>query len=477
MKYILFFTLYISTLIISFLIIFLERKRPEKTIAWLMLCIVFPPLGLLLYIFVGREWKRHRLEDYENTRELHRLIGPILKDEKYKKYSNLIELMVKNSESPIFYNNVIKIYKDGEEKFKDFKEELLKAKHHIHLEYYIVNSDKIGNEIKDILIKKANEGVEVRFIIDRMGSVKTKKSFLNEMRKSGIDIVVYSYFLAPIFRVINTQINYRNHKKIAVIDGKIGFIGGMNIGDEYLGKGKFGYWRDTTIMVKGDFVLGLQSFFLDDYISIKKVNQSKDIFPTKINEYFPLIEEEYGQELMQLVKSGPNSEYPAIMHTILKMIYMATKKINISTPYFVPSESIMEGLKIALLSGVEVNILFPDLSDHKIVHYASRTYLYELMKCGAKVYFYKKEAFMHAKVITVDDEIVTVGSANMDIRSFELNYEANAVIYDIAVVKKFNNQFCNDMKQSKIATLEEFEKCKRCDKFLEGLCRILSALL
>ncbi|MHC1684296.1 MAG: cardiolipin synthase [Clostridiaceae bacterium] len=468
---------YLILLVISCSIIFLERKSAEKTIAWLLVFVVLPPVGIFLYVFVGRNWKRRRLSDERALKELRELIKPILRKDKYKKYTSLVNLVTNNSESPVFYNNKIKIYKDGCEKFKEFKEDLLSAKNNIHLEYYIVNSDELGNEIKDILIQKVKEGVEIRFIIDKMGSAHTKKRFIDEMKENGIDVEIYSYFLAPFLRLINTQVNYRNHRKIAVIDGKIGYIGGINIGNEYLGKGKLGYWRDTALRIEGEAVLGLQGFFLDDYIDIKNVNKSKMLLPRDIKSLFPSFKERYDESLVQFVKSGPNSEYPNIMHAILKMITMATKKINITTPYFVPNESIMEALKIAILSGVDVKIVFPGRGDHFLVHYASRTYLYELVKCGAKVYFYKEDSFVHSKVITIDGAFGSVGSANMDIRSFELNYEANAIVYDENVIQELDRQFYYDIKESRLLDVDYFENSNRKTKMLESFSRILSSLL
>ena len=288
----------------------LERKQPEKTIAWLLILTLLPPIGLILYIFLGRNWKRNKLNDRINPK-INDLISPILDEYPEKQYVPLMELLAFNSDSPIFVNNDIKIYKDGVEKFKDLKEELLNAKHHIHLEYYIVNSDEIGNEIKDILIKKALEGVKVRFIIDKVGSSSLKRSYIKDLKKAGVSVVMYSYFLAPLLKVINTQINYRNHRKIVVIDGQVGFLGGINIGDEYLGRNKkFGYWRDTHLMIKGDFVLALQAVFLDDFITIEKANNSYTFYDKEFDKYFPenIVAKE--RVLMQLVKSGPDSTFP-----------------------------------------------------------------------------------------------------------------------------------------------------------------------
>ena len=453
----------------------LERKQPEKTIAWLLILILLPPIGLILYIFLGRNWKIHKLND-KISDEVNELISPIIKEYVHKQYIPLIELLANNSDSPIFVNNEITIFKNGEEKFKHLKDQLQSATHHIHLEYYIVKSDAIGNELKDILIKKSLEGVHVRFIIDRVGAIKMKKSFIKDLKNAGVDVVIYSYFLAPILRHINTQINYRNHRKIAIIDGKVGFVGGINIGDEYLGKSRMGYWRDTHIMVKGDFVMGLQAVFLDDFLTIQQANNIYSFYDLEFNNYFPTTNVT-DNIMMQLVKSGPDSEFPAIMQGIFKMISTATESIYITTPYFVPPESIMDALRIAALGGLDVKIIFPEQADHFMVNRASRTYLGDLMRCGVKVYFYEKKSFIHAKTMTVDSTICTLGTANMDRRSFELNYEINCVIYDYTITKKIEDIFREDLKQCREFTLDEYENSDKTTKFIEGVARIFSSLL
>lgn len=456
-------------------IVVLERKQPEKTIAWLLVLTLLPPVGLILYIFLGRNWKIHKLND-KISDEVNELISPIIEEYKYKQYIPLIELLAKNSDSPVFINNEIKIFRDGNEKFKSLKEELLKATHHIHLEYYIVKSDIISNEIKEILIKKSLEGVKVRFIIDRVGAIKMRKSFITELISAGVDVVIYSYFLAPLLRLINTQINYRNHRKIAIIDGRVGFLGGINIADEYLGKSKFGYWRDTHIMVKGDFVMGLQAIFLDDFLTIQQANNNYTFYDLEFNNYFPTTTAK-DDVMMQLVKSGPDSEFPAIMQGMFKMISTATKNIYITTPYFVPSESIMDALRIAALGGLDIKIIFPERADHFMVNRASRTFLGELMRCGVKVYFYNKNSFVHAKTMTIDGKICTLGTANMDRRSFELNYEINSVIYDETITKQLEDLFFEDLKNCREFTLEEYETSNKLNKFIEGVARIFSSLL
>ncbi|MBP2031363.1 cardiolipin synthase [Clostridium algifaecis] len=469
------YSIIIINAIVSVIIIVLERKNPEKTIAWLSVFIVLPVLGLVAYTFLGRNWKKHTLHDETNI-NIEELIDEAIKQVKSYTYKPLIELLSKNSESPLFTNNSIKIFKNGVEKFSYLKEELLKAKHHIHMEYFIIKSDSIGNEIKDILIKKSREGVDVRLILDRVGCIKLKRSYINELISAGVDVVQYSYFLAPLLRHINTQINYRNHRKIVVIDGKIGFVGGINIGDEYLNKGKFGYWRDTHIMVKGDFVFGLQAVFIDDFATIKAANKEYFFYDGNFEEFFPQTETD-SNKLMQLVKSGPDSEFPAIEQAVLKMISMAKDHIYITTPYFVPTESILNAIKVASLSGVDVRILFPGRYDHILVYYASMTYLDDMVKNGVKIYFYDKDSFIHAKTTSIDGNLCTIGTANMDIRSYELNYEINAMIYDEETTEELDDLFFQDLKISKRATEDYFNNLSPINKIFQGFCRIFSSLL
>ena len=461
--------------IVLLAIIILERRSPEKTIAWFLVFMALPPLGILLYIFIGRNWKKHKLNN-SFTSFAKEVVDNFINKTHQTEFKPLLELLAKNSESPVFANNGIEVFNNGKDKFDALKAELEKADHHIHLEYFIVKSDQIGNEIKDILIKKSLAGVRVIFIIDKVGSYKLKHTYIKELKDAGVEVVYYTYFLAPLLRRLNTQINYRNHRKIAIIDGKVGFLGGINIGDDYLGKGKLGYWRDTHIMVKGDFVLGLQAVFLNDYFHIKHTNGSNDLFIGEADKYCPITSDD-GNKTMQLVLSGPDSEYPAIMQCILKMMSMAQKSIFITTPYFIPTESLLEALKVAALGGVEIKILFPGRFDHYIVYQASQTYLREMIKYGAKVYFYDKNAFVHAKVLTIDGEICSVGTANMDIRSYMLNYEVNTVIYDEEITARLESDFDMDLLKSIEITEEYFDKMPMYQKFIQSLARVLSYLL
>ncbi len=472
-----FFISFIVNLFIIFIIILFGIKRPEKTLSWILILIILPPVGLILFIFLGRNWKINTLDKKSKEKTLQ-LITFTKSKKNYilNEYESIINLIAATSYSPLFINNKVTILDGGINKFKILKEKLMNATNHIHLEYYIVKNDQIGNEIKDILIKKAKEGIKVRFIIDKVGSIKLNRKYIKELENAGVDVVFYSYVLAPFLRLINTQINYRNHRKIVVIDSKIAFLGGINIGDEYLGLGKMGKWDDCHIMIEGDCVLGLQSVFLDDFSSIKKYNNEEISILNNVEEYFRSFNHN-GTVPMQIIKSGPDSEFPSILHSLIKMISSAKKSINIISPYFIPSEGLMDSLKIAILSGVNISLIFPEKADHFAVNRASKTYLYELQKIGAKIYYYNKNAFIHSKLLTVDEKICTIGTANLDIRSFELNYEINTIIYDEDLTKDFNNLFENLLKNCRHFSYIEYENRSMFNKLIDGFARLLSSIL
>ncbi len=466
--------LILNSLIILTVII-LEKRQPEKTIAWILIFLIVPPLGIIFYLVFGKSWaKKSTPKGFAtyNRETLDKLIG----ENKDEDVITLIKLISRNSNSPLFINNHIEIFRDGNEKFPVLLEEMKNAVHNIHLEYYIVKDDHIGRQIKDVLIAKAKEGVKVRFLIDKVGSLKASRKYFKEMKEAGVSIVSYPPPESIFFNIINIKLNFRNHRKIAVIDDTIGFIGGINIGDEYLGKGKMGYWRDTHIMVKGDFAFGLQAVFFNDFLALKRRRTRSILFNEALKKFHSLQDSPEGS-IMQFIISGPDSEYPAFMQSILKMISMADKQIFISSPYFIPNDSIMDALKSAALAGLDVRILFPGKPDHYIVYKASLTYLRELSKYGVKVYFYDKNAFIHSKTLTIDGKIGTVGSANMDNRSFYLNFELNAVIYDEKVIEKLDDMFYDDLKVSTRVTSEYFDNLSHVEKSIQAVSRIFSALL
>jgi len=468
--------------VVATTVIILERKRPEKTISWLLIFAVIPLIGFGIYLFFGRNWKRRKL-----TSDIYLDSNPALSEEEEKwlkkvlgendtQYLQLINLLKRNSKSPLFLGNDIEIFKNGKEKFTSFFKSIENAKESIHLEYYIVKDDDTGKKLKDLLIKKAKEGVEVKFIMDKIGSGRLKKSYIKQLKNVGVEIAFYSYFLSPVLKFINTQVNYRNHRKIAIIDSEIGFIGGINIGNEYIGKSSLGYWRDLHLKVRGEAVNGLQKIFFEDYQKIVKAKRKQEKMDPDPSKHFKR-QERPGDSLIQIAVSGPDSDNSSIMQMIHKMITIAKDHIYIATPYFVPNDSILSALKIAALSGVKVKILFPGKMDHFLVYFASRTYLEEIIKYGVEVYFYKKDRFIHSKFVSIDGLISTVGTANIDIRSFELNYETNLLIYDREKTKQIENIFLDDLKISSRISQDYFNNQPFIIKFAEAFSRIFSNLL
>jgi cardiolipin synthase len=343
---------------------------------------------------------------------------------------------------------------------KDIKE----AEHFIHLQYYIVRDDKLGKRIIRLLADKAREGVEVKFLYDGMGNALNSPMFNKPLKEAGGEVQL---FLPPK----GIRINYRNHRKLAIIDGKIGYIGGLNIGDEYLGEVKrFGYWRDTHIRVVGDCVHDMELRFQMDW------NFTKG---TKIGfneKYFPYIPKQADSVPMQIVSSGPDTRWNSVQHGYFRMITEANRRIYIATPYFVPDDSILEALKTAALSGVDVRIIIPGTPDHLFVYWSSLSYLGELLDAGVRCYEYTK-GFIHSKVISMDGMISSVGTANVDVRSFKLNFEVNAFMYDERVTAEIDAQFARDFRDSHEITKDEYDTRSRQTKIREAFSRLISPLL
>lgn len=477
--------IYIINLIIVWLLVFYKRERPEKVIGWFVVLMLLPYIGLILYLYMGINWKDTVL----NTKFSNEVLDFVdfTVNEFEGEYKPIARLVSNTNSSPMFLFNKVKIFKDGIGKFEELLKDLEGASHHIHMEYYIVREDDIGRKVLDTLKKKAKEGVKVRLIIDKIGGRFISSDYRKELIASGVELVTFTAAFAFVSKIIDLSLNYRLHRKIVVIDGKIGYIGGNNIGDEYVSKSSFGYWRDTHIRVEGDFVLGLQGLFFDDFFAVLHRNEHakkweyrkrSEIYKREKNfeEYFPKSEvQEYLP--MQLAYSGPESPLYSIELLFIKMMSLAKERILISTPYFIPSEGTMSQLKAALMAGVDVRIMYPAQYDHPIVGHASMTYLGELLELGAKIYLYNKESFAHNKALVVDGKIFTVGTANFDVRSFFFNYECNGIIYDETLASKMEELFFEDVEKSKELTLEDYLKRPRSTFMIESLARVFSLLM
>lgn len=490
--------LFLGYLIISYLasaaismVIILENRDPARTVTWLLIFLLLPGVGLLIYAVFGRNirkikiFKTQKLANdikeeklFENLEEIQELVKleqdsikeRSLADDELADYSKkrVISLLLNTGMFPFTTNNNIDVYIDGNQKFENLIKDIKSAKDHIHLEYFIIKDSEIGRKIRDLLIEKAKKGVKIRILYDDVGCWRFwfHRKFFNEMKKHGIDIMP---FLPAKFPIIGSKLNYRNHRKIVVIDGKVGYTGGINIGDEYVGKNKkFGYWRDTHIRIEGTSVYLLQmTFLIDWYYTTKEI--------ILIKKYFPKMSY-CGDSMVQVVASGPDSDWEAIHYAYFSAICQAKKSIYIETPYFIPDESILRALKSAALSGVDVRIIFPKIADHKMVNSASYSYFADILKSGGKVYLYTK-GFIHSKIVIIDDKISSTGSANMDLRSFMLNFEINAFIYDKDVIEIMTKDFFEDMKNSEELDESDFENRNIIIKAKESISRLFSPIL
>ena len=466
--------------ILAVIIVFFQRREPQSVWTWLLLLYFIPILGFIFYLFLGTDMHKKRMfrikeiEDHLNEairRQEYRLQKKELgnRSPEIEEYSDLVMYNLGTSGAMLTDDNDIDIFTDGKEKFRVLTEDMQRAEKYIHIQYYIIKNDVLFQSIKDVLVKKAAEGVEVRILYDGMGGRFVKKSCWQELNRQGIRT---SEFFPALLRRLHLRINYRNHRKIVVIDGKIGYVGGFNIGKEYIGlEDRFGYWRDTHLRITGSAVASLELRFALDWNYSSKEN----LFMT--DKYAVQENTESRQRCeVQIVSSGPDSRYRNVRDNYLRMIGKAKKSIYIQTPYFIPDEAILSALMIAVRSGIEVNVMIPCKPDHPFVYWATYSYIGDLVMEGAKCYIYNN-GFLHAKGMVVDDKVLCYGTANMDIRSFALNFEVNAVIYNEGMARRMREIFEEDLKVSKQITRNLYMSRSLLIRFKEQVCRLLSPLL
>lgn len=461
-------------------IIFFERKEPKSVWAWLLLLTFLPGLGFVFYLLLGtnlRKKKMFRMKEIED--DLHKLVkyqeqklrhnSEELLSEELKEYADLVMYNLETSGAVLTQENEVTILTDGNEKFDSLLEDIKKAKHFIHMEYYIIKNDVLFNRLVTALQEKVKEGVEVRILFDGMGCRSVSHRYWRKLRESGIQT---AEFFPALFRRFHLRVNYRNHRKIVVIDNKVGYVGGFNIGREYIGLDeKFGYWRDTHLRIRGDAVYGLQLRFLLDwnYAAQENLFAGED-FPEYLD---PGI---IDGSRIQIISSGPDLSRQQIRDNYLQMIHKAKKSILIQTPYFIPDEAVLTALIIAVKSGVDVRIMIPCKPDHPFVYWATYSYVGELLSEGAKVYTYEN-GFLHSKGMVTDEQVFCYGTANMDIRSFALNFEVNAIVYDPKAAGRMADLFRQDLEKCREITPELYGARGIWIRFKEQICRLLSPLL
>lgn len=457
-------------------IIFFQRRDPSNALPWIIVLFLLPVLGFILYLIFGFNYYKKKRFDLKAEadraflersieRQSARLTAERQKDLENANIYELAMLLLKNSQAVISRKNEVRAFTDGEEKFKAFFEAIESAEHHIHMEYYIIRDDELGRRTISLLTKKAREGVRVRLLFDALG-MNIPRSGYQGLVDAGGEVHAFYKVLIP---VLSLRVNYRNHRKILVVDGKVGFLGGYNIGEEYLGRGPLGYWRDAAVEVRGEGVYGLQlRFALDWYHATKE-------YLGDTPEYFPPAPEA-GEAFMQVVSGGPDTRWNPIKEEYLKLIGSAKHTVYLQTPYFIPDESIIDALRIAALSGLDVRIMFPNKPDHPFVYWASYSYVGELLKAGVRAYTYEN-GFIHAKTIVADDLAASIGTANWDIRSFRLNFETNAVVYHRGFAETQRQTFLDDLALCKELTAEAYARRSLGIRFKEGISRLFSPVL
>lgn len=451
------------------LVVISENRNPLKTLSWILILVLLPLVGLIIFYFFGEDHRKKRLISHKMHKRLNR--KALGRRDFYEKmsspseYDGLISLLAKTGEAPLYGGTSIRFFSSCAEKYESLMEDIMKARKHIHIQYYIFMDDEIGWKVRDLLVQKVKEGVEVRLLYDDVGSWKAKSSFFKDMAKEG---VIVQPFLKVAFKLLTSRVNYRNHRKIVVIDGIVGYVGGMNIADRYVKGINNGVWRDSHMKVEGKAVAALQTSFLIDWYSSRKEFISSDI-------YFPYLEEK-GDDILQMVTSGPVGPYKAIHLGILQAIANAKKSVYIQTPYFIPTDALLLNIQMAALRGVDVRLMLPRHSDTTFVHIASMSFLSEILASKVKVYFFE-EGFIHSKLMVIDDSLTISGSANMDVRSFEHNFEIDAFIYSADTCSKAKDIFFRDMEQCTQIAIDEWETRSRVSKFQESVLRLFSPLL
>lgn len=469
-----------AVLIISIVVlVMLENRNPIKTVSWVSVLVLLPALGLVLYFFFGRSGRRRRLlSRYAYERIIQNAapnlpIKGVINETELDGFYPLSQLIRHQTQVPLMVAQEITPFFNGTEKFEQLKQDLQKAQQHIHLQYYIFMDDTLGQQVAEILIQKAKQGVEVRVIYDYVGSWKASHRFYRKLRKAGVE--VYS-FLPVALPFMTSKANYRNHRKLVIIDGEIGYIGGMNIADRYTNGGRFGSWRDTHVRLIGNAVNQLQASFVADWYVA-----SRRILPTTVYRDEHNTPPKNGcpppqHILIQTFSSGPTGPWRVLMQVLCLAIHRAEQSVWIQTPYFLPNEPLSKAILGAALRGVDVRITIPQHCDNISVKYATNSFVQDLLEAGVKVYHYQR-GFLHAKVLTIDHSMSIVGSANMDFRSLEYNFEVNSCIYDKEFTQHIERQMDEDFDNSSLLSLWEWQHRPLGRRLGESLMRLFSPLL
>ena len=457
--------------IVAMITVLMEHRQPAKTIAWVLVLSFLPLVGIVLYFFFGRRTRKNRHIWEKSLNQLTKRSMIEFAEQKQlelpEEHKELIQLFVNQNFALPFKNNETDVYVSGYEFFPALLAEISKATHHIHIVSYIIDNDPLGRLLRDALIDKARKGIEVRLLFDDVGSWKTPNRFFEQMREEGIEV---HPFMPVRFPAFTGKVNYRNHRKIIVIDGKVGFIGGMNLAQRYVKGHKGIMWRDTHVKISGAAVYGLQRAFLIDWFHADRTLITD-------RKYYPDTTITPNNNLIQIVTSSPTNVWEELEQGYIKILLSAKRYVYMETPYFLPTEPIFFAMRTAALSGVDVRLMVSLKTDSKLVQMASRSYLTQTIQAGVKVICYE-EWFNHTKLLVADDNVATIGSANIDFRSFENNFEANAFFYDKSMAQRIKDIFLTD--ETKCVPLEKIKEINHKSfiyRLWESVVRLLSPLL
>lgn len=462
---------YIYIIISTISVILLENRNPEKSLSWVMVLVFLPFLGLLLYLLIGQDYRKRKMISRKSIQRIAMRpcaaidINELDTSNIDIDFVKLIYMLKKNSEADPYVHNKIDVFAEGENIFESIFEAIRNAKNHIHIEFFIFEDDNISNKLRELLIQKSKEGVRVRMIYDYLGSYKLSKNYLRSLRAAG---VYAKPFLPFRLRLRRSKINYRNHRKLIVVDGTIGFTGGINIADRYIIGSELGKWRDTVVRIEGSGVHGIQKLFLIDWYFVeRKVITDEKYFPK------PPV---FDNNIIQVVPSGPDTDWASIMQGICSAIMAANNYVYIHTPYFMPNELVNGCIQMAALSGTEIRLMIPEKSDALLSDMSTSSYLSGMMEAGVRVFKYKT-GMLHSKAIVIDDFVSIVGSTNMDDRSFKHNFEVNAFIYDEKTALQLKELFEDDMEQCEELNLDNWNNRQRRQKLKESFARLFSPLM
>lgn len=460
--------IYALLVVSAILVVLTKNKNPIKTIAWLTILICVPMVGLICYYLFGRDTRKQRFVNkkyYAKIRHLN--FNELLQadhPDMHPNYNNLVSLLKSNNQSPILRGSKVQILTTGSKMFESMLTDIDNAKHHIHIEFFIFKNDLTGRLVKIVLMKKALQGVKVRFIYDNVANWRVARKFYYEMEEAGVQVASLMETRFPLIQ--SSKFNYRNHRKVVVIDGAVGYVGGMNVSDDYSSNPN---WEDRQLRVEGRGVHGLQVSFMIDWLSAGKKHW------TDMERYYPNLPV-YTQNLMQIVTSGPFSEYSNLLQATVSIVMSAKKYIYLQTPYFLPTETLFEALQIACLSGVDVRLMVSEKSDSSYVDPASHSYYEALLKSGMKIYALQNR-FIHAKTIVADDYLSVIGSCNLDFRSFETNFEINCYMYDPEIAAKNKAIFFENLKQCKEIYYKKWIKRSKWKQLWESVTRLFAPLM